>query len=220
MKAIKTLNKIILSSSSSILFIILGIIFLISIITSIKKHKKIGKTLLVAGWIFVILFIIIKFNSYLNKIIDNLINNIFMEIFFPNLAVYLIIVIIINIIFIYNIFKKNNISSTILFILTMCLMALTLEEIIKSDINVYDFNDVYSDNNLVVLIESTTIIFIIYIIINISKLCIKKLIKLSDENIKKEFTNKQSKPIFEPETEEELKQLNEKSKEDIEILKI
>ena len=68
-----TLLNIFEESPSSILFIILGIIFTLAMIINIKKNKKIGKTLYIIGWIFIISFIVIRYNSYLSKIFDNLI---------------------------------------------------------------------------------------------------------------------------------------------------
>ena len=65
----------------------------------------------ILGWLFVISFIMIRYISYLNKLFDNLINNIFVQIFFPNLATYIIIILITNIIFYTPFYQK--ISKTV-----------------------------------------------------------------------------------------------------------
>lgn len=191
-----TLLNIFEGSPSSILFIILGIIFTLAMIINIKKNKKIGKTLYIIGWIFIISFIVIRYNSYLSKIFDNLINQIFMQIFFPNLATYVILIIITNIIFLISINRKNiknltKVINSIFFIVIMIMMVYTLEQIISNNINIYSTEEVYTNQNVLVLIESTTILFTIWTVILISKFIISKLIKKSDEKIIEEYQEKQ-----------------------------
>ena len=191
-----TLLNIFEGSPSSILFIILGIIFTLTMIININKNKKIGKTLYIIGWIFIISFIVIRYNSYLSKIFDNLINQIFMQIFFPNLATYVILIIITNIIFLISINRKNiknltKVINSIFFIVIMIMMVYTLEQIISNNINIYSTEEVYTNQNVLVLIESTTILFTIWTIILISKFIISKLIKKSDEKIIEEYQEKQ-----------------------------
>ena len=191
-KLITSLVDIIIESPSSILFIILGIIFSVAMIVNMKKNKTIGKTLYITGWIFIIAFIIIKYNNFISKIFDNLINTIFMQIFFPNLAAYTAIIIITNIIFLHTIFnKKNNMTNKLInspfFIAIMVLMVHTIDQISKNNINIYQRKEVYSNDKIVTIIESTTLIFTLWIIILISKIIIKKLIKKSDEKIIQEY---------------------------------
>ncbi len=187
---IEILLDVISNSPSSVLFIILGIIFASAMIINIKNKKKIGKLVSILGWIFIVLFIIIRYSSYLNKLFDNLINNIFMQIFFPNLATYVIIIIITNFIFLYSIIKKtSNLSkviNVIFFTVIMVFMLYTLEQIITNNINIYSFEEVYSNDDISVLIQSTTVLFTFWIILIISKLMINKLIEKSIKNEEKD----------------------------------
>lgn len=187
---IEILLDVISNSPSSVLFIILGIIFASAMIINIKNKKKIGKLVSILGWIFIVLFIIIRYSSYLNKLFDNLINNIFMQIFFPNLATYVIIIIITNFIFLYSIIKKtSNLSkviNVIFFTVSMVFMLYTLEQIITNNINIYSFEEVYSNDDISVLIQSTTVLFTFWIILIISKLIINKLIEKSIKNEEKD----------------------------------
>lgn len=185
----KTLLNIISNSPSSVLFIIIGIIFAASMIINIKNKNKNSKIISILGWLFVISFIIIRYISYLNKLFDNLINNIFMQIFFPNLATYIIIILITNIIFLYTVLSKNiknssKIFNIIFYTIITILMFYTLEQIIVNDVNIYQFDTVYSNSNLTTLVQCTTLLFTLWIIIIINKLIINKLITKSINNIK------------------------------------
>ena len=116
-----------------------------------------------------------------------------MQIFFPNLATYIIIIIITNIIFLYTILNKktkslSKISNILFFTIIIVLMLYTLEQIISDNINIYQFQEVYSDKNISVLIQSTTLIFTLWMTLIISKIIIDKLIQKSIETITTEQT--------------------------------
>ena len=192
---IKTLTNIFKSSPTSIIFIIAGLIFAISMIINIKRKKTLGWPLYIIGWIFIIVFIIVKYNNYLLNLFDNLINNIFSQILFPNLGTYIIIIITSNIIYLYTALKKDKktyekIINSIFFIMIMFLMIYTLEQIIENKLNVYNI-DIYKNQKILILVETTTILFVIWTIFLISKKIIKKLINLS--NIKIEKTKQKDK---------------------------
>lgn len=159
-------------------------------IINVKRKKTIGKTLYLIGWMFITLFLVTKYNSYLTTLLDNLINNIFMQVFFPSLATYVIIIIISNITYINSVLNKRRktyekIIDTIFFAIIMLGVGYTLEEIIKEKLNIYDL-DIYSHQTILVLVETTTIIFVIWQLFLISKKIVKKLINLSNQKIEKE----------------------------------
>ena len=146
---INTLIEAISSSPTSFVTLIAGIIFLIAMIISLRKHKNMGKTLFIIGWLFIILFIIFRYSDHLTTLFDNLINNVFMQIFFPNLATYVIIIAITNFIFLFTILKGNSKTSnklinSLFFTVIMLLLILVLDVIIKNEINIYEKLTVYS----------------------------------------------------------------------------
>lgn len=193
-------------SGATFLFIILGVIFTIAMIINLKKHKTIGKSLYIIGWTFIIIFIAVKYNSFISKLFDNLVNTVFMQIFFPNLSAYIIVITLTNMIFLITILNKNSklsdkIINCTFFTSIMTIMIYILDLIMANKINVYQANEVYKNQNILILIETTTIIFSIWMLIIISKFIIKKLIKISNDKIKKEYENAN-----------ENKQLNENKK--------
>jgi uncharacterized membrane protein len=168
--------KILFSSiGSSYFFIgaaIIGLILIILSVIDIVRHKKINKIVYICTWVFVIAFIVIRYWSFLSSLGDNLINNIFMAIYFPNLAVYTSLLVISNSFFIYSIMKKSlpkihklfNIFNAVIFDF---LFLLIIDEISKNDIDIYSSLDVYTDSSLLVLIELSTALILIWIIVSI-----------------------------------------------------
>lgn len=226
---IQTLLDIISNSPSSVLFIIIGIVFATSMIINVKNKNKSKKLITVLGWLFVIFFIIIRYNSYLNQLFDNLINSIFIQIFFPNLATYIIIILTTNIIFLYSLLSKkiknfNKIFNIIFFTMIMILMLYTLEQIISNDINIYQFKEVYSNNNILTLIQSTTLLFTLWIIIIINKIIINKLITKSIQNLnsdnKEKLVEKSAVQNENNTSKNNIQNSNNDNDNDIEILDI
>ena len=114
-----------------------------------------------------------------------------MQIFFPNIATYAIIIVITNIIFLYTIFNKksttvNKLINVPFFITIMVLMVYTIELVSKKKINIYIQKQVYANEKIVTIIQSTTLIFTLWIIILLSKYILTKLIKKSDEKVRNE----------------------------------
>lgn len=191
----ETIANLVLSSPIFLITLIIGVVLLIAMIISLKSTKKISKVLTLIIYIFLVLFILIYYNKYLYNLLDNLMNTIFTQIFFPSLATYLIVIVSTLIILFYSLLNKtvpkhlkiiNMISSFIIIFLSF----LTLDLIVTSKINIYEPLTVYSDKNLLILIEFEMIIFTIWILILLSIKIIKKLIKKSDNKITNEFLKK------------------------------
>lgn len=191
---INTLLEAISASPTSVVTLIVGIIFLIAMIISMKKFKKIGKFLFIIGWLFIIIFIILKYSTHLTTLFDNFMNNVFMQIFFPNLATYVIIIAITNFIFLFTILKGSKISNKIInslfFTVIILLLILILDIIFKNEINIYEKLTVYSNKTLLILLEATTITFILWLIILSSKFIVGKLIAKSDKKVKEKYQRK------------------------------
>ena len=189
---VETIANLVLSSPIFSISLIVGIILLIAMMISIKKTKKIGKTLTIVIYIFLILFVLIYYNKYLYTLLDNLMNTIFTQIFFPNLAAYAVMLLTTLIILFYSIIKTNiprylRVINMITPFIIIFLFVLTLDVIIASKINIYEPLTVYSDKNLLTLIEFSMIVFVIWIIVLLSIKLIRKLIQKSNKKVMNDF---------------------------------
>lgn len=191
-KMLEIIGNLILSSPFFLMTLIIGLIMVILMIISIRKYKKITRGLMIGVWLFLVLFIVIRYNDYLYVLFDNLINNIFMQIFFPSLVTYVIILLISTGILLYSLFSQNlkKIMKIINFIFTFIiwfLTLLTLDIIVNSGVNIYEPLTIYSDKTLLVLVEMSMIVFVLWMLLLLSIKLILILIKKSDEKIVKDF---------------------------------
>lgn len=164
---IKTLFTLIFSSSL-FLILLLGIfIILVDVFYISKQSRKVKIMYLIVSVIVMVILLITYFEEFL-KFIDVLNKNIVMLINFPSLLQYTVILFITLIIMIISIFNKkmNRILSRInigVFIADLFIFFLILDQISKTNIDLSNKINIYSNRNLMVLFEISMIIFVIWL---------------------------------------------------------
>lgn len=159
------LKDIILSSPFFLVSIIIGIILLITMIIGVKNNRRIPKIVFFVSWIFVIVFVIIRYHDSLWYIFDRLFGRIIEEVYFPSLTVYTGVLLITNFIFIYSFLKKKMsklfkiINITIAMELDF-LFIIVLDVIVKNNIDIYAGVITYSNSKLLVLLEFSMFLFL------------------------------------------------------------
>ena len=173
---IKTLFTLIFSSSL-FLILLLGIfIILVDVFYISKQSRKVKIMYLIVSVIVMAILLITYFEEFL-KFIDVLNKNIVMLINFPSLLQYTVIIFITLIIMIISIFNKkmNRILSRInigVFIADLFIFFLILDQINKTNIDLSNKINIYSNKNLMVLFEISMIIFVIWLFgLLIYKIC-------------------------------------------------
>ena len=177
-----------LTVSSPLFFVcsIFCIIILIGLMMCIFLNKRINKKLFFGIWIFIALIIIYRYNSIVFSVIDNLFDTFFMMLYFPNYIVYLLVLLISNICFAYFIFNKSSnkltkIVSTFNAVILNILFFIIIDLISKNNINIYDSTSIYSNANLMALIQLSMGIFVSYVLILLLISASSKLKKYDEE---------------------------------------
>lgn len=169
---LKILMNIIVSSPLFLLCCLIGIITLIVLLIYIKKDKKINKWIFISIFIILFLVLIISYNSIIFKLIDILFNQIFKIIYFPNSIIYLTILVISNFYFVYSIFSKKmqkprKVINIICALIIDMFLIFIIDIVNKNNINIYDEIEIFSNSNLLVLLELNSGIFISSILLNL-----------------------------------------------------
>lgn len=174
-----------------IVLIVSVLLLIILIIASKFKNKKITKVI----WLVIYLLLFGTFGYFYHKeilnLLDYLIENIVLFLFFPNLAVYILVLIITNIIITKSVFSNKinmlvkNIN-IVCFILFNIIFYLIIENIINNQINVYEQLSIYTNSNLLVLIELSMELFVLWLFI---LLIIKIINNLSNYTVSRKIVN-------------------------------
>lgn len=169
---LKVLMDIIVSSPLFLTCSMVAISLLIFFIISLKGDNKINKWVFVSIWIILGIILTIRYNSILLNLFDNLFDNLFMALYFPNITVYFLIIIVSNFFLIYSIFNKNmhksyKIANIISAVIINMFLILIIDTVNKNGINIKDSLTIYTNSNLLVLLELTSAIFTSWLLINL-----------------------------------------------------
>ena len=170
------------SNEAKYLLPIMVLIIGIMIFAFVKKNKVLKITYLII-YFGALLTLAWFYHNTILELCDYLVENIVNNLLFPNLAVYIAILIIVNIIVIGSIISKKtktyikSINITF-FIIMQTIVFFIAKNIITNGINVYETLTVYTNEELLVLIDFSTTIFIIWLLV----LGIVKLINFLIDN--------------------------------------
>ena len=169
---IRMLMKLISSSPFFLIAMILGILILTMLIIFTILNKKINKWIFVSICIVVGILLLINYGSIIIKILDVIIDSAFMALYFPNLPIYISVLLISNIFFIISMFSKKQVKSKkivniINSIILDFLLILIIDVVSKNNINIYEEINLYTNSTLLVLLELSMGIFTSWILINL-----------------------------------------------------
>lgn len=185
LEKVKIIFTTILSTPLFAISTLLGLFLIILMIVCIIKKKKISKWIYVSGWVCVLLFIALKYTKLVPTLLDNLVDTFIKSLYFPSLGVYVSIVLISNIIFIILNFQKNirksyKITSLITAIILNVLFIIIAGFVTKHKIDISAEINLYTASTLLVLLQISMFIFVLYILIILFMRLYYKL-KLLDE---------------------------------------
>ena len=181
--------------SSDIIYLLLFVIFLLLALYLVfsrkinKKEKRVIKVI----YAVILAGLVIYYSSSLLSFLDYLVNKIFILIYFPNLATYVVMILSATVIFLVSLFKKNinvtvrNINISI-YLLLIYFLFLLGQVVISKKINVYSDLAIYQNENMMVLIEITMIIFTLWVLgLSIYKLFSLYINRSKKKEVKEEF---------------------------------
>ena len=144
-------------------------ILLVALLVFKKISKKVCVTLMLFLTKLVLGYTIYIYYEDVNNLINLIVDNIFLNIYFPSFYVYLFILILINIVGIYSLLKPKleksyKIINTTCLIISNFILALILEVISVNNIEIFKKESIFTNTNLVTLLELSINIFIIWLI--------------------------------------------------------
>ena len=161
---IKLFFNTVISTPFFIAYAAFGILLIIFMILDIKKHKKFSKIIYIVSGLFLISFFVIKYFNIIAKIIDTFIEIILKALYFPNLGIYIIMLLITNFTFIYYMISKKTyksckIISSIINIIIDFIFIMIIGIISSEKIDVTSEVKLYSDSTILTLLQISMALF-------------------------------------------------------------
>lgn len=181
--------------SSSPFFVIILFLLIAATLTLVLYKKSNNRNLkIIVTVLYFISFILIIFNygSSFTKFFDNLVTKLFTYLYFPSIIAYLCLMIIGILILVKMILRKEKskfivISNVMLFTISVLLFVLSIDIIVKGNIDIFEKTSIYNNETLMVLIQANTTVYLLWFITLLIKYLANKLIKKLDyEEIPKE----------------------------------
>lgn len=163
------LVKLSMSSKEYLIALVVLVLFGIILCFTNKRNETRNKFLYFIMTLVIITILFVSYHSSLGKMISYMMNHFFIAIYFPNIAIYIAAIIIMNIIvwisiFSYRSSKQIRCLNVTVYVLLNYLMALLLKVIKDNKLDVFDQASLYGDKSAMSLIEISSYIFMIWII--------------------------------------------------------
>ncbi len=168
LERLQTLVDVIFSSPFFIILFSFMVLTIITFTVYDATKSKASKIILSISYAFTLSFLLIKYGKLILELFDTFIDQVFMAIYFPNLITYVCMVVIMSLFMIITIISKKvkkfiKVSTIFVFSIIEFLFILTIDLISKSNINLFDKTILYSNQTLMILIQSSMAIFACFI---------------------------------------------------------
>lgn len=135
-------------------------------------QKRHGKKVFIISYFLVIFTLLIFFGDIIFKLFDNLMDGLFMFLYFPNFISLFFIILVCSLIALVSLFSKNvnNVSRAINYIsfgIIQSLFALILIIVKLHKVNIYKADSLYTDKDVLALMQILTFVFTVQIISNV-----------------------------------------------------
>lgn len=168
LEKLKILLDILLDYKIILIFTILLIILTLLYLVKILNKKKYILSMILS---FIVVFSISIISNYkiLSTTFDNFTTIFFRGIYFPSIYLYITTLILLLVVFIMSILsiklpKTYKVINTTAFIINNIFLAITLNIIAKNKIDIFSVNSLYTNTNLVVILELNMSMIIIWLL--------------------------------------------------------
>lgn len=183
LEKIDVLGKLLFSSPIIIGIFSFSLILMILLFINNKFNKKIIKFIFVGVYLIIIGYTFVRYGGYFLTSIDSFITLFMANIYFPTIPIYAFIMIISFIIMIFTLSGKNKskivkIINVVFFTLIQMLFAIFIVVIESNNIDLSSNSNIYSNEQALTLLELGMGLFVIWIVILLVILYLKKADKI------------------------------------------
>ena len=161
-----------LITSRNLYLMILAVVVFLTIIfiTTNGSNRKQSRRTYILIYLAGFIFIAFQYGSSFMTLLDYAINEVFITYYFPNIVIYLIMLIITNIVLFKTIFSskadfKLKVINSTAFAIIMYLFILAIAQITNLELDVFNITELYSSNEVRSLLELSMFIFVFWMVV-------------------------------------------------------
>ncbi len=167
---LQTVFNLVTSKNLYLMILVLLIFLTIIFITTNGSNRKQSKRTYILLYLAAFIFIAVQYGSSFTTLVDYAINEVFITYYFPNIVIYLIMLIITNIVLLKTIFSnkvefKLKVINGIAFAIIMYLFILAISQVNNLDLDVFNITELYSSNTVRSLLELSMFVFVFWLVV-------------------------------------------------------
>lgn len=192
---LKTIGNLIASQSFFVTLFVILVLTLIILLINIKVKSKAPKYVAAIVYFGLAVLVLARYGHYVLTLNDSIVEKFFKAMYFPNLVVYLSMLIISLLLMVANIIDKRfsvfaRIINSVSFFLIWFLFILLVDSVKKLGLNFYDVKDLYSNRTVMILLQASMFIFAVWIGVVLIDLIVRRIADRMDNRvIEKDTTN-------------------------------
>ena len=170
MTKLQTVFDLITSRNLYLMMLVVIIFLTIIFITTNGSNRKQSKRTYIFLYLAAFIFIAIQYGSSFMTLVDYAINEVFITYYFPNIVIYLLMLVITNIVLFKTIFNdkidfKLKVINGSAFAIIMYLFILAISSINNLNLDVFNITELYSSNAVRSLLELSMFIFVFWMVV-------------------------------------------------------
>ena len=170
MTKLQTVFDLITSKNLYLMILAAIVILTIIFITTNGSNRKQSKRTYILLYLAAFIFIAVQYGSSFMTLVDYAINEVFITYYFPNIVIYLIMLIITNVVLFKTIFSnkadfKLKVINSAAFAIIMYLFILAISQIATLNLDVFNITELYSSNAVRSLLELSMFIFVFWMVV-------------------------------------------------------
>ena len=176
-----------------IFFVAIAVLVFLFSTTNNANKKQSRKTYLLIYTAFFI-YLIIQYGKSFSTLVDYAVNQVFIGYYFPNIVIYICMLLIATIITLVSIFHKNisriiKVLNSIIYGLLVYFLVLMLSIVNTLKVDVFDLKELYGSDKIRSLLEFSMFLFVTWVLVLVVYHFIRKYQEKKREDTKEEFVN-------------------------------
>lgn len=177
---IKTIFDTIFSSSFFITLLVIIILTIVILVINVKIKSKAPRYASIICYALLMILVFARYGNYAFSMNDSVVEKFFTAMYFPNLVVYLSMLLISLLLLAINFInphysKVTKICNIFCFIIIWFFSILILDVAKGENISFYEVEEVYSNETLMILLQASMCIFFVWVGILLMNLAVRKI---------------------------------------------
>lgn len=196
---IKTIFDLVVSQSFFITLFVILVLTVTILVVNIKIKSKAPKYISIIACAGVGALVFARYGKYVLSLNDSIVDKFFRAAYFPNVVVYLSMLIITVLLLAYVMIDDRftiytKICTFLCFFITWFLFILVVDTVKKEKLNFYEVKELYANKDVTVVLQASMFVFIIWSAIVIGDIVVRKLAHRMDEKEKMNEDKPQESP--------------------------